>query len=111
MHWITIKKCTYLYRHIITTVLVNIQFNFYQRWFDVVFLVSALSSIALLYFVHTSSSLSTPYPTLIAYSDDHQTTDSAQRRWGWTPESKRRDQTDAHSAFGLTPVKFSAKYQ
>ncbi|KAI9182990.1 hypothetical protein H9P43_003906 [Blastocladiella emersonii ATCC 22665] len=46
------------YRHIITTVLVNIEFNFYQRWFDVIFLVSALVSIALLYLMHTSSASS-----------------------------------------------------
>ncbi|KAJ1516667.1 hypothetical protein HMI54_008557 [Coelomomyces lativittatus] len=32
----------------------NIEFEFYQRWFDVIFLFSALSSIAVLYFLHTS---------------------------------------------------------
>lgn len=43
------------YRRIITQVLGELQFNFYHRWFDVIFLVSALTSIAFIYLAHKKS--------------------------------------------------------
>ncbi len=40
------------YRSIITEVLGDLQFNFYHRWFDVMFLVAALCTIAMLKLLH-----------------------------------------------------------
>jgi len=41
------------YRAIVTEVLGDLQFNFYHRWFDVMFLVAATCTIVLLYLAHT----------------------------------------------------------
>jgi len=42
------------YRTIVTEVLGDLQFNFYHRWFDVMFLVAALITIGILSLVHKS---------------------------------------------------------
>lgn len=47
------------YRKIITRVLGDLQFQFYHKWFDLIFLVSAIMSIMTLWFVHKSRDLET----------------------------------------------------
>ena len=53
------------YRVIITEVLGDIHFNFYHRWFDVIFLVSAVVTIGVLYVTHQTSphNYTPPHPT------------------------------------------------
>ncbi|XP_062517498.1 Golgi pH regulator-like [Corticium candelabrum] len=43
------------YRETVTIVLGELEFSFYHRWFDVIFLVSALTSIGFLYLAHKQS--------------------------------------------------------
>ncbi|KAF9329024.1 Golgi pH regulator B [Podila minutissima] len=43
------------YRSIISDSLGTLEFNFYHRWFDVIFLISGLLSMVFLYFVHSAS--------------------------------------------------------
>lgn len=45
------------YRRIITQVLGDLQFQFYHKWFDLIFLFSALASIGILWFVHKSNQI------------------------------------------------------
>uniref|UniRef100_A0A8D8ALQ4 Golgi pH regulator n=2 Tax=Culex pipiens TaxID=7175 RepID=A0A8D8ALQ4_CULPI len=47
------------YRTIITEVLGGLHFNFYHRWFDVIFLVSALTTIVILYLLHKPPNVDT----------------------------------------------------
>ncbi|CAI2348821.1 unnamed protein product [Caenorhabditis sp. 36 PRJEB53466] len=44
------------YRTILTRILGDLKFNFYHRWFDVIFLISAVSSIVFLTLLHKSGS-------------------------------------------------------
>ncbi|KAF9107810.1 Golgi pH regulator B [Mortierella sp. AM989] len=43
------------YRSIISDSFGSLEFEFYHRWFDVIFLVSGIVSMVFLYFVHTAS--------------------------------------------------------
>ncbi|CAG8511348.1 4181_t:CDS:2 [Diversispora eburnea] len=52
-----------IYRNIISSLLGSIEFNFYYRWFDVIFLVSGLASAVLLYFVHQANNSNVMFST------------------------------------------------
>lgn len=49
------------YRKIITQVLGDLQFQFYHKWFDLIFLFSAIMSIGVLWVVHKSSQINERY--------------------------------------------------
>lgn len=51
------------YRKIITQVLGDLQFQFYHKWFDLIFLFSALMSIGVLWFVHKSNQINEKFRT------------------------------------------------
>jgi len=56
------------YRQIITEVLGDLQFKFYHRWFDVIFLISAVLSILFLYLAHKQA----PEKTIDKGTDQYQ---------------------------------------
>ncbi|KAF9930158.1 Golgi pH regulator B [Linnemannia zychae] len=70
------------YRSIISESLGALQFDFYHRWFDVIFLISGLVSMVFLYFVHKASGSSNilakdpAFESLIEHENDRYTSKS-----------------------------------
>lgn len=82
------------YRTIITEVLGELQFNFYHRWFDVIFLVSALSSILFLYLAHKQA----PEKHMTLWIYFNSTACSYSQLWIWYITILRWLFNDGHSS-------------
>lgn len=90
-----------IYRNIISNLLGSIEFNFYHRWFDVIFLVSGLASVVLLYFVHQANNSSVMFTATSAASV------------GTSPISPHSSASSGYSTIipsPVTPISVSSDY-